>query len=90
MAIFSSEIGDGLKDIFFDELQRRTSHLPFKSSRGKSCVSINMSHCSYDFILCVDEYLDKNKNALNVLVTGEEYYLEILSSDIFQDVINRQ
>lgn len=86
MANCSAKSGNINHDLFLAELKNRVIFLPIKSTSGNDCISIDMRCCSEKFFMRTDEFLERNSEFVNLLVTGEEYYLEVLNFSIFTNV----
>lgn len=71
-------------NLFLVELHSRIKFLPVKSTAGNDCISIDMRCCSEEFLIAVDDFLAKNIESIRLLVTGSDYYLEVLNSDVFE------
>lgn len=90
MVNHSVAASNNIYDIFQIELHSRINILPIKSTSGNYCISINMQCCSGDFIMATDEFLETNSKVYNLLIKGEEYYIEVLNYDTLINVRKSQ
>ncbi len=72
------------ESVFLVELHSRIKFLPVKSTAGNDCISIDMRCCSEDFLIATDGFLAKSIESIRLLVTGSDYDLEVLNSDVFE------
>lgn len=74
-------------DLLLMELNYRSSLLPIKSTKGNKCLCIDLQGSSMDFVLFMEGFLEENKSHLKLHVTGNIYYVEVVSSSGIRKVL---
>lgn len=74
---------DFSENSFLAELYERTTELPIKANNGNHCISIDMRSCSPSFQGNIEEFINNNSDKFRLLVTGPDYYVEVLHKDTY-------
>ena len=68
-----------------NHLYKKSSLAPVKTGQGNECVIVDMSDCSQDFLLAAENFFVDSKR-FQILIRGEDYYVEVLNGDSYADV----
>lgn len=75
----SPDLSSNVHETFLAEFFSRVELLPIKSTDGNNCIAVDMRSCSVDFSLAAKAYLESNLENYRLLVTGEVFYVEVMS-----------
>jgi hypothetical protein len=83
----SIDAENNIHEMFLVEFYSRTQRLPIKSTEGNDCVAVDMRSCSADFSMATEDFLENNFEHFRLLVTGEIYYVEVMSPRAMKGVL---
>ena len=73
---------------FINNLYKRSTLAPIKTEQGNECVLVSMSDCSKDFLKDAEAFFAES-GRFQILITGTDYYVEVLNGDSFTDAYNK-
>ena len=83
----SIDAENNIHEMFMVEFYSRTQLLPIKSTDGNDCAAVDMRSCSEDFSMATEDFLENNFEHFRLLVTGEIYYVEVMSPRAMKGVL---